>query len=112
MRFYLDTCCYNRPYDDQTQERIHLEEEAVLAIINRREQNDDEIIGSPVLDFEIEQIENGEKQEKVKNFYTQIIDREINYSINGLVREPGWLSNKSCKMLRILLFFKRKLFRN
>jgi hypothetical protein len=64
MKIYLDTCCYNRPYDDQTQERIHLEGEAVLAIINRRKQSNDEIIGSPVLDFEIGQIENMEKQEK------------------------------------------------
>jgi hypothetical protein len=23
----------------------------------------------------------------------------------GLVREPGWFSHKSCKMLRILMFF-------
>jgi hypothetical protein len=23
MKLYLDNCCYNRPYDDQTQERIH-----------------------------------------------------------------------------------------
>jgi hypothetical protein len=60
MKLYLDTCCYNRPYDDQTQERIHLEGEAILAIINKREQNKDEIIGSPVLDFEMEQkYENG-----------------------------------------------------
>jgi hypothetical protein len=35
MKLYLDSCCYNRPYDDQTQERIHLEGEAVLAIIHR-----------------------------------------------------------------------------
>ena len=57
MKLYLDNCCYNRPYDDQTQERIHLEGEAVLAIINKCKQNNDEIIGSPVLD--IEQYENG-----------------------------------------------------
>lgn len=25
MTVYLDNCCYNRPFDDQTQERIHLE---------------------------------------------------------------------------------------
>jgi hypothetical protein len=24
MKLYLDSCCYNRPYDDQTQKRIHL----------------------------------------------------------------------------------------
>jgi predicted nucleic acid-binding protein len=86
MKLYLDTCCYNRPYDDQTQERIHLEGEAILAIINKREQNNDEIIGSLVLDFEMEQIENIEKQEKVKNFYIQTIDKKIDYNVNILKR--------------------------
>ena len=33
MKLYLDTCCYNRPFDDQTQERIHLESEAILTIL-------------------------------------------------------------------------------
>ncbi len=32
MRVYLDNCSYNRPYDDQTQIRIHLETEAKLHI--------------------------------------------------------------------------------
>ncbi len=27
MRVYLDNCCYNRPFDDQTQLRIRLETE-------------------------------------------------------------------------------------
>lgn len=30
---YLDTCCLNRPSDDQTQPRIRLESEAVLAVL-------------------------------------------------------------------------------
>lgn len=30
MRVYLDNCCYNRPYDDQTQLRISLESQAKL----------------------------------------------------------------------------------
>ncbi|WP_373529089.1 hypothetical protein [Nostoc sp.] len=30
---YLDVCCLNRPFDDQTQERIFLEAEAVLRIL-------------------------------------------------------------------------------
>lgn len=33
MRIYLDVCCLNRPFDDQTQIRIHLEAEAILSII-------------------------------------------------------------------------------
>lgn len=32
VKVYLDTCCYNRPYDDQTQLRINLEAQAKLFI--------------------------------------------------------------------------------
>jgi len=33
MRIYLDMCCLKRPFDDQSQPRIRLESEAVLALI-------------------------------------------------------------------------------
>jgi len=32
MRSYLDNCCFNRPFDDQSQIRIRLESEAKLKI--------------------------------------------------------------------------------
>ena len=32
MKIYMDVCCYNRPYDDQSQIRISLETEAKLYI--------------------------------------------------------------------------------
>lgn len=32
MRIYLDNCCFNRPFDDQSQIRIMLEAEAKLRI--------------------------------------------------------------------------------
>ena len=32
MRIYLDNCCYNRPFDDQSQIRIALESQAKLHI--------------------------------------------------------------------------------
>ena len=32
MRIYLDMCCFNRPYDDQTQSRIRIETEAKVVI--------------------------------------------------------------------------------
>lgn len=34
MRVYLDICCLKRPFDDQAQPRIHLESEAVLALLD------------------------------------------------------------------------------
>ena len=32
MIIYLDNCCYNRPFDDQSQMRIYLETQAKLHI--------------------------------------------------------------------------------
>lgn len=32
MRIYLDICCFNRPYDDQSSERIELETQAKLHV--------------------------------------------------------------------------------
>jgi len=84
MKLYLDNCCYNRPYDDQTQEKIHMEGEAVLAIINRCIKNIDEIVGSPALDLEIAQIGDSEKKEKVKYLYEQVITTKVDYTENVL----------------------------
>jgi len=33
MKLYLDTCCLQRPLDDQRQARIRLETEAILALL-------------------------------------------------------------------------------
>jgi hypothetical protein len=33
MHVYLDMCCLKRPFDDQSQLRIHLESEAILALM-------------------------------------------------------------------------------
>jgi len=35
MKIYLDVCCLNRPFDDSTQDRIRLESEAILTILER-----------------------------------------------------------------------------
>jgi hypothetical protein len=34
MRVYLDLCCLKRPFDDQSQVRVHLESEAILALLS------------------------------------------------------------------------------
>ncbi len=65
-KIYLDTCCLNRPFDDQTQERVRLESEAVLAILSRIEKGEWEWIGSEVLSDEIEQIPDVQKLSRTK----------------------------------------------
>jgi len=86
MKIYLDNCCYNRPFDEQTQIKIHLEGESILAIINKCKHNNDEIIGSVALEFEIEKIANIEKREKVKYLYEQTITTKIDYTADVLKR--------------------------
>ena len=52
MRVYLDNCSYNRPYDDQSQMRIHLETQAKLHIQDIIRSGEIELVTSYVLDFE------------------------------------------------------------
>jgi predicted nucleic acid-binding protein len=49
---YLDLCCFNRPFDDQSQPRVHLEAEAVLAIVQRVTAGSWGLVGSGVLKAE------------------------------------------------------------
>lgn len=52
MRIYLDNCCYNRPYDDQSQIRINLETQAKLFIQNLIKNGEVELVTSYVLEYE------------------------------------------------------------
>jgi len=62
---YLDTCCLNRPFDDQTQAHIHLEAEAVLLIMARCEAQQWEWLSSDILDYEIAQTPDPERRARV-----------------------------------------------
>lgn len=52
MRVYLDNCCYNRPYDDQTQIRIYLETEAKLYIQDMIKNGGLDLVTSYILEYE------------------------------------------------------------
>ncbi len=52
MRLYIDLSCFNRPFDDQGQERIRRETEAIFAILRRIVEGRDALIWSWVLTFE------------------------------------------------------------
>ena len=53
LRVYLDTCVYNRPFDDQTQPRIWLETLAFSIILQMLEANTIHLISSTVVAYEI-----------------------------------------------------------
>ena len=66
MKIYLDVCCLNRPFDDQTQDRIHLEAEAILAVLNYSRMSGWSVIGSDAIDFEIGRMPDHDKRLKVQ----------------------------------------------
>ena len=65
MKVYLDVCCLNRPFDDQSQDRIHLEAEAVLAVIRHVEQSEWLLISSDAVAYEISNTPNEERQDRL-----------------------------------------------
>ncbi len=52
MRLYLDNCCFNRPFDDQSFLSIRLETEAKLEIQEKIRSNQFSLGWSYILDFE------------------------------------------------------------
>jgi predicted nucleic acid-binding protein len=52
MRIYLDNCCFNRPFDSQSQVRVRLETEAKLRIQERVVSGEIELAWSYMLDYE------------------------------------------------------------
>ncbi len=65
MKIYLDVCCLNRIFDDQTQDRIHLESEAILTIMKYIESGKWDLMNSDAIVYEINKIPDIEKKNKV-----------------------------------------------
>ena len=74
MRIYLDNCCYNRPFDDQLQERIHLESEAILTILKRGQEGVYQIVGSRMLELEMERMNDVVKRHRVQELYKVAVE--------------------------------------
>lgn len=53
INIYLDACCLNRPFDDQTQDRIRMEAESVIILLKYSVSGKIRLIGSDVLKLEI-----------------------------------------------------------
>ena len=65
MRIYLDSCCLQRPLDDQTQPRIKVEAEAVLAILASAQAGDCSLLNSEALEYELSRIPDDRRRNEV-----------------------------------------------
>lgn len=69
-RVYLDNCVLNRPFDDQSQERIRLETEAIVLLLARLERKEWTWLGSQALELEIDKTPDAEQQERLRRVIT------------------------------------------
>jgi hypothetical protein len=81
-KIYLDVCCLNRPFDDQTQSRIRLETEAILEIVSRCRTGEWELLSSTALESEIARTPDLTRKEQVQEAlaiaqYKILITKEI-----------------------------------
>lgn len=76
MQLYIDVCCLNRPFDNQTQDRIHLEAEAIMLILKHVEFDEWQWFTSEVVNFEIQQTPNVERRHEV-----QLLTRHAQHQI-------------------------------
>ena len=79
MIIYLDNCCYNRPFDDQTQERIHLESEVILTVLKMGQMKQVLIAGSDILELEMKRMQDENKKRKVLCLY-RVVGMHIPYT--------------------------------
>jgi len=70
MRIYLDTCCLQRPLDDQTQPRIRVETEAVFAILASVQDGGVTLLTSEALEFEIGRIPDEQRRKEAMAILT------------------------------------------
>jgi predicted nucleic acid-binding protein len=85
MKIYLDTCCLNRPFDDQSQERIKLETEAIVLILARMTTKQWVWLGSQTLEIEIERTPDIDQQSRMKRI-TSFVEQRIEIGQKELER--------------------------
>ena len=84
MKVYLDNCCYNRPYDDQSHLRISLETQAKLFIQNLIREKKIELVTSYVLFYENSKNPHPNRSDAIFNFFknaTQHVDSSNNNAV-------------------------------
>jgi hypothetical protein len=84
MRLYIDLNCFNRPFDDQRQERVCHETEAVLSILRRIIDGNDSLVWSWALTFENEKHPMPDRRDEIA-LWEGRAERSI--SLNNGVKE-------------------------
>ena len=86
LKIYLDTCCLSRPFNDQTQNRIRRETEAIEIILKNFSTGDWSWIASRALSLEIDNNQDVNQRIEMK---FQMTSADINVAIGEVERTRG-----------------------
>jgi hypothetical protein len=100
MKIYLDMCCFNRPFDDQSQFAVRLETEAKLHIQEDIRAGKYELIWSYILDFENFQNPFLERKEQINTW--RLLAKELIVEYPGVVVKAKELVKRGVKKLDAL----------
>jgi predicted nucleic acid-binding protein len=79
MRLYIDLSCFKRPFDNQSQERIRLETEAILSVLTRLIEGKETLLWSWVMSFENDKHPRPDRRDEIAVWQAQS-DRTIDLS--------------------------------
>ena len=89
MKIYLDNCCFNRPYDDQTQIRISLETQAKLYVQGLVRERKVELVTSYVLWYENSQNPYETKRTAIEEFIQKNSTKYINIDKADFIKKEA-----------------------
>lgn len=69
MKLYLDLCVYNRPFDNQEQERIALETSAFIYILERAEKGIHSLVISEALIYENNRNPDDDRRIRIASYF-------------------------------------------
>lgn len=99
---YLDVCCLNRPFDDQAQERIRRETDAVVRILARLQHPDTTWISSAIVDREVERTPDPERRAALERLARAADTRVLaDETVEGRARELETLGFGAADALHI-----------
>lgn len=91
VKVYLDNCCYSRPYDDQTQNRIRFETQAKLQIQKCISEGKLELVSSFVLRYENSKKNNEMVRDSIDYFISRYARLYISHQLK---KEIGSIAKK------------------
>ncbi len=77
MKFYMDTCFLNRPFDDQSDDRVRLETEALKIVLGHVDRGQWTLLGSGVLDLEVIRTPDPRRREALQELLARAVTEYV-----------------------------------